>query len=71
MKKNTHFIISVDKNGKKLAYALTVNNSNNPLSVLHIDGIQSVNVADSKKEAEKIARFWNERYKENGIYMFS
>ena len=35
-----------------------------------IGGLVTANVCNSRKEAEEIARAWNETYKKNGTYCY-
>lgn len=70
LKNKTHYVFVVKMDGKFFAYAKTSSNSNNLLSYLGDAGLQSVNAADSKKEAAALADFWNDCYKKNGTFLF-
>ena len=63
LKNKTHYVFVAKMDGKFFAYAKTISNSNNLLSYLGDAGLQSVNAADSKKEAAALADFWNDCYK--------
>lgn len=69
-----------DENGKTkgdpeesyVAFAVSASGCENLVWVLdHIGGLVSANVCNSRKEAEEIARAWNETYKKNGTYFYN
>lgn len=68
--KNSYIVVSINENEKNYAYAVKVNSSDNLLSKLQIKDIKTANICESRKEASKLADYWNECYKKNGTYMF-
>ena len=70
MDKNTYIVVSIQEDGKNYAYVIKHHNSNNLINVLGIKGISHANICDTKKEAYRIAEYWNGCYKKNGTYMF-
>lgn len=70
--KKAYLATTIEKDGKRYSYIVSVNNRDNLLSVLgRIKGIEHANIYLTKKEAVKTVQFWNECYKNNGTYMFS
>lgn len=70
MKNNNIFVvISNEKDGKHNAFALKVSRMQN-LASLTKDSkyISSLNVFETWKEAQEVARFWNKCYENNGTY---
>ena len=54
-----------------VAFAVSVSGYENLVAALaRIGGLVTANVCHSRKEAEEIARAWNETYKKNGIYFY-
>lgn len=75
MNKYTWYVIQQkDSNEKMCAFAKRIHNSNNLLGFFGIDAylenIYSVNACDSKKEAQQVARAWNDAARRNGCYMY-
>lgn len=70
MKNNSYIAVTVSENEKYYSYMIKHHNSNNLLNVAKIKGILSANICDTKKEAERIVKQWNESYKQNETYMF-
>lgn len=53
------------------AFVVSCTDQDNLKSVLdRIGGLQYANIFPTKKEAEEVARHWNECYKANGTYFF-
>lgn len=53
------------------AFAVSTSGCNDLVSLLDsIGGLVTANVCNSRKEAEEIARAWNETYKKNGTYFY-
>ena len=74
--KNSFYVIEEKhtETGKTYAHAVTVNNAYNLLNYFKpCKGfyIISINAADTKKQAEEIADFWNEGAKAHNSYCFS
>jgi len=75
MEKYTYFVIGErsKENGRNIAYAQRIHNCNNLLYAIHPRKdmeLVSINACDTWKEAQEIARFWNECYQKNGTYLF-
>lgn len=83
MKSKVNLVVCCDYAGTKnffgdyypeksyVAFAVSVSGSDNLVCVLdRIGGLVSANVCNSRKEAEEIARAWNETYKKNGTYFY-
>ena len=69
--KKYYYVISETENGKNNAFALTVDDSNNLLSIFkQHKNATIIQPCESKKKAEEFADFWNESYKANGTYLF-
>lgn len=70
--KNYYFVVSIGECGRYIAYTIKATTSDNllckfkegtnGLTLLH------VNICDTRKRAEEIAREWNQAYKNNGTY---
>ena len=84
MKNKVHLVVSCDYAGTKdcfgdyfpensfVAFAVSASGCDNLVCVLdHIGGLVSANVCSSRREAEEIARAWNETYKKNGTYFYN
>lgn len=71
MEKNSYLVVVTAENGKRAAYVQKWNHANNLASLLKDKRIETANICDSKKEAEKISKFWNECYINNGSYMYA
>ena len=59
-----------DENGKNYAYAIPITSSDNILCKLENRNFLHANIFITRKETEKVVKFWNESYKNNGTYMF-
>lgn len=69
---NIYMAVTKTIQDKNYAYALTVNRCYNLVHVLaRENNLMCANVCATKKEAERIADFWNECYKNNGTYLYS
>ena len=81
MKSKVNLVVCCDYAGTKdcfgnyypeesyVAFAVSTSGCNNLVSLLDsIGGLVTANVCNSRKEAEEIARAWNETYKKNGTY---
>lgn len=62
--------VTVEKGGKYNAYVIKFADCDNVLYTLNPKGCIHANVYKTKKEAYRIADFWNECYKRNGTYLF-
>ena len=70
MKNNNIFVVICnEKDGKHNSFALKVSRSQN-LASLTKDSkyISSLNVFETWKEAQEVARFWNKCFENNGTY---
>ena len=66
-----YYVVSEHENGKNYAFALTVNDCNNLLSIFgNYKHAEIVHPCASRIKAEELALNWNNAYKENGTYMF-
>lgn len=72
MNKKTFFVISVKtEDGRRYAYADAIQNCNDLFWIFkNIKGLETVNACDTRRDADEIARYWNECYKNNGTYAF-
>lgn len=72
MKNKTFFVFQCETEpGKMYAYADTIQNCNNLVNIFAgIRGLVSANACDTRKQADAIARDWNNCYKQNGTYAF-
>lgn len=83
MKSKVNLVVCCDYAGTKdcfgnyypeesyVAFAVSTSGYNNLVSLLDsIGGLVTANVCNSRKEAEEIARAWNETYKNNGTYFY-
>ena len=70
MDKNTHYVITVETDGKYYASAITINNCNNLVGILQ-KNVKSMNACDSLKAAKEVAEEWNKGYKRDGIFLYA
>ena len=83
MKSKVNLVVCCDYAGTKncfgdyfpeesyVAFAVSTSGCNDLVSLLDsIGGLVTANVCNSRKEAEEIARAWNETYKKNGTYCY-
>ena len=83
MKSKVNLVVCCDYDGTKdcfgnyypeesyVAFAVSTSGCNDLVSFLDsIGGLVTANVCNSRKEAEEIARAWNETYKKNGTYFY-
>lgn len=68
--KNTYISVTIEKSGKRCAFAIAVSPSDNLLHALDIAGISAANICQSKREAQEIAQAWNDSYRANGSYLW-
>lgn len=68
--KNKYFVASIKEDGKMYAYVIKTNKSDNILYKINVKNVEFVLLADTKKEAYKIAETWNQTYKDNNKYLF-
>ena len=71
MNKNSYIVIVEMVNGKRVAYVEKWNNQNNLVCLFKNNRIETANICDSRKDAERIAEDWNQCYKRNGSYIFA
>lgn len=72
MNKNLYFVISKEKDGKRVALAEKVSTSLNLVSYINsIRNVESVTAVDTWKKAKETATAWNQSYKENGTLDYS
>lgn len=66
------FTGEVEQDHKYFADVMKVSESDNLKCRLeHIGGLIHANICSTKKEAERIAEKWNERYRVNGTYLYA
>lgn len=72
MKKKTFFVFQCKtEDGKMYAYADAVQNCNDLVSIFsHIRGLVTANACDTRKEADAIARDWNDAFRRKGTFAF-
>lgn len=68
--KNFYLVATVEQNGKYVALAERIANTDNIVSVLKRKHYINGNICESRKAAEEIAAAWNENYKANRTYLF-
>lgn len=68
--KSKYFVISIKENNKNYAYVMKTSKSDNILYKINVKNANYVLLADTKKEACKIAENWNQSFKNNGSYLF-
>lgn len=68
--KNKYFVISIKEDQKNYAYVIKTNKNDNILYKINVKNANFVLLADTKKEAYKIAENWNQSFKNNGSYLF-
>ena len=65
--KKYYYVINETENGKNYAFALTVNDSNNLLSIFRqYKHATIIHPCESRTKAEEIAEAWNGDFKANG-----
>ena len=66
-----YYAVSEQENGKNYAFALTVEENSNLLSIFSkYKHARIIHPCKSRIKAEELALFWNNCYKENGTFMF-
>lgn len=72
MEKSTYYVFSCrTEDGKLYAYADTIQNSENLVSIFaRIPGLLTANACDTRRKADEIALCWNRSYRDNGNYAF-
>ena len=69
--KNFYLAVQEEHTGKYFAFVIRYYNCNNLLATLEqYPNLKTVNICESKKQAEELATRWNEGYKANGTYLF-
>jgi len=63
-------VVTIKENERFLAYQDRIAECDNLICKLEIKNLFAVNMFTTKKKAEERARFWNQCYRENGIYLF-
>ena len=71
MSKNSYLVLVVEECGGFCAIVEKWNNCNNLCGLASDSRVKSINICDSKKDAEQIAENWNKSYKANGAYAFA
>lgn len=62
---------SPEANPGYYSYVVKCSENDNIIAKLnYIGGLQTANIFTTKKRAEEVASYWNERYKANGKYLF-
>ena len=71
MKKYFYYAATREQNGKNYAFVIKASNGDNLVSLFSRYGENlAVNACATKKDADKLANFWNECYKKNGTNAF-
>jgi len=71
MNKKSFYVFTICENGKFYSYADAIQNCNNLVSIFAgIKNLYTANACDTRRQADEIARAWNDSYKQNGTYMF-
>lgn len=66
-----YFVLTTkEQNGKLWARCERISTSQNILCLSKHEDILNLNICNSRKEAETIAKSWNQTYKENGTCAF-
>lgn len=65
-----YYAATREQNGKNYAFVIKASNGDNLVSLFARTGAKTANACATKKEAEKLADFWNECYKKNGTSAF-
>lgn len=69
--KNFYYAISIEENGKFLAFAETLNNWNNLLVLFErYKNAKNITACSTRKDAEQLAILWNEDYIKNDTHMY-
>lgn len=68
--KKIYVVFSVAQNGKHYAFADAIRTGENLKSFIDRYKCDVCHLCESRKEAETIARAWNEAYKANGINLY-
>lgn len=68
--KKYYYVISIQESSKNYAFADTVKDTENLVPFIERYRAKSITPCKSRTEAEKLALFWNECYKNNGTYLY-
>lgn len=69
--KHFYLDIQIEENGKQLAYAHSVTENENLLSVLNrIKGVKAAYLCQTRKQAQELAEVWNDCARKNGAHLF-
>lgn len=63
-------VVVTAENGKYFAFADTIATGNNLIAILKRYNADICHLCESRIEAEKLARKWNEAYRQNGTNLF-
>lgn len=70
--KTFYVFTSETEEGKFYSWADAIQRRENLLSIFAgRPSLKTVNACQTRKEADELARFWNECYKKNGTYAFA
>ena len=65
-----YYAATREQNGKNYAFVIKASNGDNLISLFARQEAKQVHACATKKDAEKLADFWNECYKKNGTNAF-
>jgi len=68
--KNIYIAVQIEEDGKFYAYVIKTTDNTNLLSVLNIKNIKMANIWN-KEKAYNIVKMWNDKFIENGTYLYS
>lgn len=63
-------VVVVTANGKHYAHADTIATGNNLVPILKRYNADICHLCESRREADELARKWNEAYRRNGTILF-
>ncbi len=63
-------VVVITENGKYSAFADTIATGNNLIAILKRYNADICHLCESRREAEELARKWNEAHRQNGTNLF-
>lgn len=63
-------VVVITENGKHYAVADTIQTGNNLIAILKRYNADICHLCESRREADELARKWNEAYRQNGTNLF-
>lgn len=71
MNKYTYILITLYENGKYYSFVEKWHNGSNLVCLFErYPSAHTMNICDSKKQADETAEHWNENWKNKGIYLY-